>query len=130
MIIAGLVLAALATLLHVYIFVLEVFLWTAPQGRKTFGTTEEEAVVTKSLAFNQGFYNLFLAIVAAIGVIVSFASDNTAVGYALVFAGVGSMLGAALVLFLSAPDKRPASIKQGVFPLLSVIVLGIGVAIA
>lgn len=130
MIIAGLVLAALAAVLHVYIFVLEVFLWTAPRGRKTFGTTEDEAQVTKSLAFNQGFYNLFLAIVTAVGIAVALASEHAAVGHALVFAGTGSMLAAALVLFLSAPDKRRAAVTQGTLPLLAVIALGVGLALA
>lgn len=130
MIIAGLVLAALAAVLHVYIFVLEVFLWTAPRGRKTFGTTEDEAQVTKSLAFNQGFYNLFLAIVTAVGIAVALASEHVAVGHALVFAGTGSMLAAALVLFLSAPDKRRAAVTQGMLPLLAVIALGVGLALA
>jgi len=129
MIVAGLVLAALAAVLHVYIFVLEAFLWTAPQGRATFGTSEEEAQATKSLAFNQGFYNLFLAIVTAVGIVWALTGENAVPGYALVFAGTGSMLAAALVLVLSAADKRAAAVKQGVFPLLAVVILGAGVAL-
>lgn len=129
MIVAGLVLAALAAVLHVYIFVLEAFLWTAPQGRATFGTSEEEAQATKSLAFNQGFYNLFLAIVTAVGIVWALAGENAVPGYALVFAGTGSMLAAALVLVLSAADKRAAAVKQGVFPLLAVVILGAGVVL-
>ena len=66
MITAGLVFAALAALLHVYIFTMESLTWTSPRTRATFGTTAEEAETTKLLAFNQGFYNLFLAIVAGI----------------------------------------------------------------
>ena len=130
MIVAGLVLAALAAALHVYIFVLEAFLWTAPQGRKTFGTTEDEAQVTKSLAFNQGFYNLFLAIVTVAGIAVALTGGHAAVGHALVVAGVGSMLAAALVLFLAAPDKRRAAVTQGTLPLLALIALGVGLALA
>lgn len=129
MIVAGLVLAALAAVLHVYIFVLEAFLWTAPQGRATFGTSEEEAQATKSLAFNQGFYNLFLAIVTAVGTVWALAGEDAVPGYALVFAGTGSMLAAALVLVLSAADKRAAAVKQGVFPLLAVVILGAGVVL-
>ncbi len=55
MVAAGLVLAALASALHVYIFVLESVLWTAPRTRATFGTTAEEAAATKEIAFNQAF---------------------------------------------------------------------------
>jgi len=63
MVIAGLVLAGLAALFHVYVFYLESLAWSNERTRAAFGTTVEDAVVTKPLAFNQGFYNLFLAIV-------------------------------------------------------------------
>ena len=48
-------------LLHVYILVLEMFLWTTPRGQKAFGLTPEFAQQTKALAANQGLYNGFLA---------------------------------------------------------------------
>ena len=47
--------------LHLWILVLEMFLWTKPIGRKTFGTTAEVAESSKVLAANQGLYNGFLA---------------------------------------------------------------------
>jgi putative membrane protein len=125
MIIAGLVFAALAAVLHVYIFVLESLRWTAPRTRATFGITEEQALATKEMAFNQGFYNLFLAIVTAVGIVVAFARCG-AVGLALTFAGVGSMLAAALVLGISSPDKARSAIVQGTFPLVAVILLIVG----
>ncbi|MFF0816838.1 DUF1304 domain-containing protein [Rhodococcus sp. NPDC003318] len=125
MVTAGLILAALAAALHVYIFVLESLRWTAPRTRATFGTTEAEALATRELAFNQGFYNLFLAIVTVVGVVAA-AIDATAVGAALVFAGTGSMLAAALVLLVSSPDKARAAITQGTLPLLAVALLAVG----
>ena len=51
----------LIALLHVYILVLEMFLWQTPRGRKAFGLTPEFAAQTKALAANQGLYNGFLA---------------------------------------------------------------------
>jgi putative membrane protein len=128
MVIAGLVVAALAAVLHVYIFVMESLTWTSPRTRATFGTTAETAEITKELAFNQGFYNLFLAVVTAIG-IVGVALGHNAVGVALVFAGVGSMLAAALVLLTTSPDKARAAITQGIFPLIAVVLVAIGVAL-
>jgi putative membrane protein len=125
---AGLVFAVLAALLHVYIFVMESLTWTSPRTRATFGTTPETAETTKELAFNQGFYNLFLAIVTAIGV-AAVLMGARAVGVALVLAGVGSMLAAALVLLLSSPDKARAAITQGTFPLIAVVLLVVGLAI-
>ena len=51
----------LIALLHVYILVLEMFLWDKPRGLKAFGLTPELAAQTKVLAANQGLYNGFLA---------------------------------------------------------------------
>ena len=55
------ILVGLVALLHVYILVLEMFLWEKPRGRKAFGLTPEFAAQTKVLAANQGLYNGFLA---------------------------------------------------------------------
>ena len=55
------ILVALVALEHVYILVLEMFLWNTPRGRKAFGMTPEFAQQTKVLAANQGLYNGFLA---------------------------------------------------------------------
>jgi putative membrane protein len=125
MITAGLVFAGLAGLLHVYIFMMESLTWTSPRTRATFGTTAEEAETTKLLAFNQGFYNLFLAIVTGIG-IAAVALGHNAIGAALVFAGVGSMASAAVVLLASSPDKARAALTQGTFPVIAVVLLVIG----
>ncbi|RCG30946.1 DUF1304 domain-containing protein [Sphaerisporangium album] len=57
---ADVVVAAIA-LLHVYILVLEMFLWTTPRAMKAFGTDPDLARKTKTLAANQGLYNGFLA---------------------------------------------------------------------
>jgi putative membrane protein len=51
----------LVGLLHVWFLILEMFLWTKPFGRKTFGLTPEFANLTQPLAANQGLYNGFLA---------------------------------------------------------------------
>ena len=48
-------------LLHLYILVLEMFLWVHPMGQKAFGLTPEFAKATRVLAANQGLYNGFLA---------------------------------------------------------------------
>lgn len=51
----------LVALLHVYILVLEMFLWDKPKGLKAFQLTPEFAAQTRVLAANQGLYNGFLA---------------------------------------------------------------------
>ncbi|MFN8226049.1 MAG: DUF1304 domain-containing protein [Mycobacterium sp.] len=125
MLTAALIIAALAALLHVYIFTMESLTWTSPRTRATFGTTAEEAETTKLLAFNQGFYNLFLAIVTGVG-IVALALGHTGVGTALILAGIGSMAAAALVLMASARDKLRAAVVQGTLPVIGIILLLIG----
>ena len=55
------ILIALVAVEHLYFLVLEMFLWTAPIGLKTFGLTPEFAEQSASLAANQGLYNGFLA---------------------------------------------------------------------
>ncbi len=45
-------LVAAVAILHLYILVLEMFLWTKPQGRRAFGMTQEQAQQTKVLAAN------------------------------------------------------------------------------
>ncbi len=47
--------------LHIYILVLEMFLWRTPRGLRSFGMTQEVADSSAKLAANQGLYNGFLA---------------------------------------------------------------------
>jgi putative membrane protein len=51
----------LVALIHLYILVLEMFLWDKPTGLKAFGMSREVAASSKVLAANQGLYNGFLA---------------------------------------------------------------------
>ncbi len=55
------VLIVYVIIFHVWAMVLEMFLWTKPLGRKTFGLSKEDAEGSKTLAANQGLYNGFLA---------------------------------------------------------------------
>lgn len=120
-------LAALAAALHVFIFYLESFAWTT-RARGVFGTSAEEAEATRELAFNQGFYNLFLAIAVFVG-IAAFALGSDTVGATLVLVGAGSMLAVSLVLLLSSPDKAAAAVKQGTLPALAVAALVVGLLV-
>lgn len=57
---AGIALTVVVALIHVWIVVLEMALWTRPAGRKAFGTSEAFARESRTLAANQGLYNGFL----------------------------------------------------------------------
>lgn len=51
----------LVAIIHVYIMILEMFLWDKPAGLRAFGQTQQAATASKVLAANQGLYNGFLA---------------------------------------------------------------------
>lgn len=55
------ILVLLVALEHVWILILEIFLWTKPMGLKVFGQSREAAQASRVLAANQGLYNGFLA---------------------------------------------------------------------
>ena len=124
MTVVALALASLAALIHVYIFWLEAFAWTTPRGLATFGMKPDQAQATKELAFNQGFYNLFLALVTIAGV-VTIAMGHTPVGAALIVAGCGSMVAAGVVLWISSPSKARAALVQLTAPALALVALAI-----
>ena len=113
--------ALLAALLHVYIWVLESFRWTEPSTRKTFGVSEADAEVTRPMAYNQGFYNLFLAVITIVGLAIY--RDEHLAGTALALAGTGSMLAAAIVLVTHDRTMVRAALTQGTFPALAVLFL-------
>jgi len=55
------ILIALVAAIHVYILVLEMFLWDTKTGRKAFNLSADFARDTRVMAANQGLYNGFLA---------------------------------------------------------------------
>ncbi|GBF51238.1 hypothetical protein LPTSP4_27700 [Leptospira ryugenii] len=59
--IASLILSGFVAVEHVFILVLEMFLWQTEFGMRTFKLTPETAATTATLAKNQGLYNGFLA---------------------------------------------------------------------
>jgi putative membrane protein len=115
--------AALAAVLHVYIFLMESAWWTRPAIWKRFGLANQaEAETTRVLAYNQGFYNLFLAAGTAVGLVIFFAGPRE-VGSALLFFGMGSMVLAAIVLTTSGPGRLRSALIQGTLPSAGIVFL-------
>jgi putative membrane protein len=113
--------ALLAAALHVLIFCMESLWFMRPAVHRRFGAaTTADAEARRLFAFNQGFYNLFLAVGVLAGLGALHAGGNPAVGQTLVLSGCASMFAAGVVLFLSAGRRmlRPATM-QGAFPLLA-----------
>ena len=71
-----LIVLSIVALLHIYFFILEMFLWDKPIGLKTFGHLPEQAAITKVLAANQGLYNGFLAAGVIWGMLLGAQGDN------------------------------------------------------
>jgi putative membrane protein len=113
----------LAGLIHVYIFVLESLRWRHPATWKIFGlTSQADADTTAPLAYNQGFYNLFLAVGVVLGVILYWAGAVPAGAAIALFAGLSMVLAAAVLISTGRRNLRPASI-QGIAPLIGVVTL-------
>ena len=114
---ARIVLVTLVALEHVYILVLETFLWTTPRGRKAFGLTPEFAAATKALAANQGLYNGFLAA----GLFWSLSPSTADFATALQIFFLSCVLTAAI--FGAATAKRSILFVQGAPALLALLAL-------
>jgi len=150
--IAAFILIALAGALHVYIFAIESVVWRSKRTWRIFGIQDEAtAEIARPWAFNQGFYNLFLAIGAIGGAIAGIVGSSGAVcmamteeclrgavqvewvgiaGGAVAAFSAACMVGAALVLAISGgrASLRSAAM-QGTLPVLGLILLAIGAAV-
>jgi putative membrane protein len=119
--------AGVAGLLHVLFFLFESVFWTKPGVRKLFHTTEKQAATMRVLAFNQGFYNLFLAIGTFVGL--ALVAGGRPEGIVLTTFTCASMLGGAVVLAASFPGMWRGAVLQGLLPLVFIALvtaLGIG----
>ena len=103
--IAANIFIALLALIHVYILVLEMFMWDTPRGRKAFGLTAEFSASTKVLAANQGLYNGFLAAGLMWGLYLGAAGTSAKVFFLLciLVAGIyGALTASKKILFVQA----------------------------
>ena len=118
--------ALLAGVIHVLIFCMESLWWTTPKVRGRFRQSPEQANATKLFAFNQGFYNLFLAL-GTFGGLALVLMGHRGYGLMLVTWSCLSMLGAAIVLVASAPQLRRGALIQGAAPLLFLVLAAVEV---
>jgi putative membrane protein len=111
------ILTALVALEHLYILVLEMFLWTKPRGLKTFKLTPEFAKASQGLAKNQGLYNGFLAG----GLLWGLFHPQPEMGFQLKVFFLGCVLTAAI--YGAATVNRRIFFMQGVPALLALAVV-------
>jgi putative membrane protein len=109
--------ALLAALIHILIFCMESLWWSNARVQARFGLSSEQAASNRLFAFNQGFYNLFLAL-GVCGGLWLVLTGSAPFGLLLVAWNCLSMLGAAIVLLASARQLWRGAVVQGTAPLL------------
>ncbi len=108
------ILTVLVAVEHALFFVLEVFLWRTPVGRRTFGTTAEFAESTAAMMKNQGTYNAVLAA----GIVFSLWRGDPAfvlffLGCVVVAGVVGAVTVKRSILFVQALPALLAAVAVG-----------------
>ena len=118
------VLVGLAAGLHVLFFVMESVLFMRPEVHRRFGLrTREEAALVRPMAYNQGFYNLFLAIGAVVGLAWAAGDGPETGGTAVAGFACAVMLGAAVVLVSTGRRFLLAALVQGLPPLAALVLI-------
>ena len=113
--------AAVAALVHAWFFVLESVLFERPTVFRRFGLrSAEDAAVVRPMAFNQGFYNLFLAIGIAVGIALV-ATGREDAGAAIVLFACACMVGAGVVLVATNRRFLTAAAIQAGPPLVALL---------
>ncbi|MFC5261497.1 DUF1304 domain-containing protein [Kribbella qitaiheensis] len=112
---------ALAGVFHLAVFALESLLFKKPSTYRRFLIkTEAEAEAARPWAFNQGFYNLFLAIGAIGGLIAG--GDK---GHAIALFACACMAGAGIVLIASDRRMARSAALQAVPPILALVLAAV-----
>jgi putative membrane protein len=120
--VVAVVFAVLAAVLHLAIFFLESVLWSRPAIWKRFGVaSQQEAATLQPMAYNQGFYNLFLALATVVGLLLLVAPPVSQVGVGIAGVALASMLLASIVLLTSNPKLARAAVTQGITPLIALV---------
>jgi putative membrane protein len=114
--------ALLAAGIHVLFFVLESVTFSQPTVAARFGlTTPEQIAAVRPMAFNQGFYNLFLA-VGIVGGLALIAAGSVDAGRAVVLFACACMVGAGLVLLSTNRRFARSAAIQALPPLVAIVV--------
>jgi putative membrane protein len=110
----------IAGVFHVVVFAMESVLFRKPSTYRRFLVKDTEVETARPWAFNQGFYNLFLAAGPAAGLI-AYHAGQVQVGRALVIYGCAFMAACGVVLFVSDRRLWRSMIGQSLPPLIAVI---------
>lgn len=123
----ALVFAALAALLHFYIFYLEVPAFGSVAFCRVFRIAPEQLPDVQAAFQNLGVYNLCLALCLCAGISARLLAGGSAyalgLSHGFLCSGLGSIIVAGCFLFSTAPDKRRAAIMQASPAVLALVFL-------
>jgi putative membrane protein len=115
------ILIAVAGLAHVLFFLVESVFFMNEKVFKVFGAADaEQAAILQTLAYNQGWYNLFLAIAAWLGLAL-IGRWKANVGETLAVYASLSMVGAGLILLFSTGKLLGTAVQAGI-PALALLI--------
>lgn len=127
LVLVGSVFVFVAAVVHLGFFFLESVLWAKPRVQALFGVRNpEDGEVLRPLMFNQGFYNVFLALGAGIGLVLYGTETTFEGGLGVAMFSLVSMLLAGLVLLASDRALWRGALLQAGPPLIALVLLGIG----
>jgi len=113
--------ALIAAALHVLFFIMESVTFRQPTVAARFGlTTPDQIAAVRPMAFNQGFYNLFLAVGIA-GGLALVAAGSVDAGRAIVLFACACMVGAGLVLLSTNRRFARSAAIQALPPLIAIV---------
>ena len=110
----------IAGVFHVAVFAMESVLFRKPSTYRRFLVKDTEVETDRPWAFNQGFYNLFLALGALGGLV--WGGDN---GEAISLFACACMAGAGIVLVASDRRMIRAAAAQAVPPILALVLAAV-----
>jgi putative membrane protein len=114
-------LAFVAALIHVFFFYAESVTFARPETWRRFGLqSQEQADIVRPMAYNQGFYNLFLALGIVAGLVLV-TNGSVEAGRAVVVFACACMVGAGIVLITTSRAMLRAALLQLTAPLLAIV---------
>jgi putative membrane protein len=121
---------AIAAFIHVVIFYLESIAWGRPSTWRRFGVaSQQDAETLRPMAYNQGYYNGFLAVGVVFGLILLSSASLHQAGLALAGFSALSMVLAATVLITSNSRLARAAVFQGAAPLVGIVFLALSILV-
>lgn len=117
----GSFLIAAAALVHLGFFAMESMMFSTPAVWRRFGlTSQRDADAARPIAYSQGFYNLFLAGGAVVGLALYWTTLRH-VGFGLIFFSGACMVLASIVLLTIGRRYLTTALIQGIPPLAALL---------